>query len=159
MTIDQTQKPANRIVVGVDGSVPSEHALRWAQFMAHASGSYVEAVAAWEPFASYGWLAAGWEIVPNGWDPALDAEKYLTSTVDRVFAESRPAGLQLSVRQGNAAKVLLEAAKGAQMLIVGNRGHGGFTDLLLGSVSAACTHHATCPVLVVHGDTPAPGFL
>ena len=58
--------------------------------------------------------------------------------------------------EGNAAKVLLEASEGARMLVVGSRGHGGFSGLLLGSVSAACAEHARCPVVVVHGDGPPP---
>jgi len=156
VTIDQNPISPSRIVVGVDGSEPSEHALQWAKFIAQATGSSLEAVAAWEPFATFGWLGAGWETVPTEWNPAQDAEKILTTTIDKIFGEHRPAGFRLTVREGNAAKVLLEVSTGARMLIVGSRGHGGFSGLLLGSVSAACAEHATCPVLVLHGDTPAP---
>jgi nucleotide-binding universal stress UspA family protein len=53
------------------------------------------------------------------------------------------------VRQGQAADVLLEEARGADLLVVGSRGLGGFTGLLLGSVSQQCAHHATCPVAIV----------
>jgi nucleotide-binding universal stress UspA family protein len=154
MTIDKGPTSPSRIVVGVDGSEPSEHALQWAQFIAQTAGSTLEAVTAWEPFKSFGLL--GEDLVSAGWNPAQDAEKILTATTGKAFAAYRPAGLQLTTRQGNAAKVLLEVSKGARMLIVGSRGHGGFIGLLLGSVSAACAEHATCPVLVVHGNTPAP---
>jgi nucleotide-binding universal stress UspA family protein len=157
MNIDQTPPSPSRVVVGVDGSVPSEHALRWGQFVAQAAGSTLEVVAAWEPFTPLGWLGAGWEPVPNEWNPAQDAEKSLTTTIDNVLGVNRPAQVQLTVREGNAAMVLLEVSKGARMLVVGSRGHGGFSGLLLGSVSAACAAHATCPVLVLHGNTPAPG--
>ena len=70
--------------------------------------------------------------------------------------DSRPARLQATVADGSPAKTLLQISEGARMLVVGSRGHGGFTGLLLGSVSAACTEHAHCPVLVVHGPTPPP---
>jgi nucleotide-binding universal stress UspA family protein len=156
VTIDNHRLSHSRIVVGVDGSEPSEHALRWAQFVAQAAGSDLEVVAAWEPFTSFGWLGPGWETVPNDWSPVENAEEILSTTIDKVFGDDRPVGMRLTVREGNAAKVLLEVSKGARMLIVGSRGHGGFTGLLLGSVSAACAEHATCPVLVLHGNTPAP---
>jgi nucleotide-binding universal stress UspA family protein len=156
MNTDQNSSPGRRVVVGVDGSESSKHALRWALFIAEASGSVLEAVTAWEPYTAYGWMGIGWSPMPD-WDPAQDAEKGLTATIDEVFGEQRPAELQLKVLEGNAAKVLLEVSQGARMLVVGSRGHGGFSGLLLGSVSASCTEHATCPVLVLHGDTPAPG--
>lgn len=153
-----TQTPAQdtRVIVGVDGSEPSKHALRWAQFIAHAAGSTLEAVAAWQTFGAPGWMGAAWTIMPTDWNPAQDANEMLTATIGEVFGEHPPAGLRLTVREGNAAQVLLQTSAGARMLVVGSRGHGGFSGLLLGSVSAACTHHATCPVLVVHGDTPDP---
>ncbi|MEO6957699.1 MAG: universal stress protein [Antricoccus sp.] len=155
MTTDQTPQE-NRVVVGVDGSESSQHALRWAQFMAHATASNLEVVAAWQPYTALGSMGVGLVIMPSDWDPARDAEVALTATVDEVLGTQRPAGLTLTVREGNAAQILLEASAGARMLVVGSRGHGGFAGLLLGSVSAACTEHATCPVLVLHGDTPAP---
>jgi nucleotide-binding universal stress UspA family protein len=156
MTSEQTPAKADRVIVGVDGSEPSKQALRWAEFIARASGSTIEVVAAWQPYTAYGWVGAGWAAMPSDWNPAQDAEQALTATLDEVFGEQRPAGLQITVREGNAAQVLLEASKGARMLVVGSRGHGGFAGLFLGSVSAACAEHATCPVLVLHGDTPAP---
>ena len=54
------------------------------------------------------------------------------------------------VLAGNPAQVLLDTAAGADLLVVGSRGHGGFTEALLGSVSQRCVHHARCPVVVVH---------
>jgi len=56
-----------------------------------------------------------------------------------------------TTREGNPAKILLEAANGADMLVVGSRGHGGFTEALLGSVSQHCVHHAPCPVVIIRG--------
>lgn len=156
MTTEHEPTQSRRVVVGVDGSEPSKHALRWAEFIARASGSTVEVVAAWQPYLAAGWMGVGYAAMPADWNPSQDAEKAVTATVDEVFGEHRPAGLQLAVREGSAARVLLDASEGAQMLVVGSRGHGGFAGLLLGSVSAACTEHATCPVLVLHGDTPAP---
>jgi nucleotide-binding universal stress UspA family protein len=137
-----------RIVVGVDGSDRSRLALRWAQVLATATGSTIDAVLAWE----YPPMANGWAAVPPDWHANEDAEKALNETVDAVFGADRPVGLQLVVREGHAARVLLEASAGAQMLVVGSRGHGGFVGLLLGSVSANCAEHAPCSVLVVHGD-------
>jgi nucleotide-binding universal stress UspA family protein len=139
-----------RIVVGVDGSGQSQHALRWAVPIAAMTGASIDAVTAWHFPVNY-----GWDFVPlDPWDPEANAAKCLTDCLDEVFGAERPAGLRLLVRQGLAAKVLLDESRGATMLIVGSRGHGGFSGLLLGSVSASCAEHATCPVLVIHGDRP-----
>lgn len=156
MNSDETALTRGRIVIGTDGSDPSRRALRWAQFLADAMGCTLEAVIAWEPLAGYGWGTAGWTAFPTDWNPAQDAEKVLVEAVDAVFGEHRPPGLETIVREGSAAKVLLEASAGAEMLVVGSRGHGGFAGLLLGSVSGACSEHAACPILVIHGETPPP---
>ena len=143
-----------RIVVGVDGSLPSREALRWAAHFATIFGARLEAVIAWEYPASYGWAG----LAPE-WDPAQDMREVLNDTMRAVFGDQPPRGVQLLVREGGAAKVLLEACKGAVMLVVGSRGHGGFSGLLLGSVSANVAEHAPCPVFIVHGGQlppPAP---
>ncbi len=156
MSTEHSDPPGDRVVVGVDGSEQSRHALRWARFLAHTTGATVEAVAAWAPLTGYGFAAAGWAAVPTDWDPAGDARRGLIATLDEVLGAPRPPGLQITVCEGIAAKVLLEVSRNARMLVVGSRGRGGFTGLLLGSVSTACAEHATCPVLVVHGNTPPP---
>jgi len=134
----------SRIVVGVDGSEQSEQALRWATRMSLATGAQIDAVTAWHVPVGYGGA-----YLPESWSPKDDARATLTRTVDAVFAGGRPAGMRLLVRQGQAAQALLDAAAGAEMLVVGSRGRGGFVGLLLGSVSTACAQHADCPVLVV----------
>lgn len=158
-TTDQASPADDRVVVGIDGSESSHQALRWARFLAQTTGSTVEATAVWQPVVAYGLAGIGWAAAPrtpSDWDPAEEANKILNDSLDEVFGAQRPPKLQLTVREGNAAQVLIELSKGATMLVVGSRGHGGFANLLLGSVSGACTEHATCPVLVVHGEAPPP---
>jgi nucleotide-binding universal stress UspA family protein len=150
MTTESVHGP-HRIVVGVDGSESSKSALRWAARLQPVLKGEIQAVACWEYPSTYGWGTA----LPSDWRPDLDAAKMLENTVDEVFGSERPAGLTCSSCEGRANYVLLEASSGADLLIVGSRGHGGFAGLLLGSVSAACTEHAKCPVLVAHED-PQP---
>ena len=136
-----------RVVVGIDGSAQSKEALRWAVRMAELNDAAIDAVTVWEMPTSYGWA-----IAAEDWNPEQDASKVLSDTIDEVLDGHGPSGLRQLVRRGNAAKVLLDESKDAQMLVVGSRGHGGFSGLLLGSVSAPCAEHARCPVLVVHGS-------
>ncbi|MGZ4593994.1 MAG: universal stress protein [Actinomycetes bacterium] len=147
MTSESAPSARGRVVVGVDGSASSKAALRWAARIAPVVDGDIEAVIAWEYPVNYGWAAAG---TPDGWRPDIDAGKVLDEVCAQVFGDRRPQGLTTSVREGQASAVLLEASKGADMLVVGSRGHGGFAGLLLGSVSATCAEHACCPVLVVH---------
>jgi nucleotide-binding universal stress UspA family protein len=140
-----TDRP--RIVVGIDGSAECKHALRWAARTAEAFGARLELVAAWNYPAAYGWSA-----VPDGWSPHDDMRQLAQETVHSVFGKNRPEVLELLLCEGNPAQVLLDQSKDALMLVVGSRGHGGFAGLLMGSVSASVAEHATCPVLVVHGD-------
>lgn len=137
-----------RIVVGVDGSPESVDALRYAAQFAQFSGATIDAVIAWQYPYPIGWA------MPE-WDPREEARKVIIAAAEEAFGEHRPAGTNLLVREGNAAKVLLESSAGAQLLVVGSRGRGGFAGLRLGSVSAHCAEHATCPVLVLHGEKAA----
>ena len=143
--------PGSRVVVGVDGSGPSKHALRWAACMARVTGARLHAVTAWHLPSTY-----GMSYVPSSVDFARNAEKMLTETVDEVFGAERPADLVLDVYEGVPSRVLLRAGQGAEMIVVGSRGHGAVASLLLGAVSRGVAEHAPCPVLVVHGDQQPP---
>ena len=144
----ERQQDVARVVVGVDGSQPSREALRWARTLAGCTGAAVEAVTVWTYPA-----AAGWGMVGD-WDPEENAREVLEEAIEAAYGPDRPPKLTTRVVQGPAAKSLLDASVGAEMLVVGSRGHGGFAGLLLGSVSAVCAEHATVPVLVVHGQGP-----
>jgi nucleotide-binding universal stress UspA family protein len=79
------------------------------------------------------------------------AETTLTNSIRAVVDADSAVSVRPVIRQGNAAQVLLDAADGADLLVVGSRGHGGFAEALLGSISQHCVHHARCPVVIIRG--------
>jgi nucleotide-binding universal stress UspA family protein len=134
-----------RIVVGIDGSDNAKEALRWAARQAGYTGASLDVVGAWEFPATYGWVA----IPSEDLDLAGFAQKAIDEALADVYEGNVPASVSSRVIQGHAAEVLVEASKGAELLVVGSRGYGGFTDALLGSVSTYAVHHAHGPVTVV----------
>ncbi|MFB2580463.1 universal stress protein [Herbiconiux sp. P15] len=141
---DVASSSPGRIVVGIDGSDESLDAFRRALRIRDGSGAPVELVAAWQYPNLYG------AMIGSVWSPERDAEEILADAAKSVFGESTPSWLTQTTGQGNPAEVLIRESEGADMLILGSRGHGGFAGLLLGSVSMACAEHAHCPVLIIH---------
>ncbi|GAA2229107.1 MULTISPECIES: universal stress protein [Kitasatospora] len=139
---------APRVVVGVDGSPSSGAALRWAVQQAGLIGGAVDAVSAWEPPVAYGWNAP---VVDTSLDEE-NARRLFTDELREVLGEECPVQVHPRLVLGNPAAVLLDAAVGAELLVVGSRGRGGFARALLGSVSQQCALHATCPVVIVRAE-------
>jgi nucleotide-binding universal stress UspA family protein len=141
------------IVVGVDGSAESRQALRWAVEEARLRVTGVRALIAWE----YPPLPVGADPYMPGAGTALElidpgalAAAARTRLAEAVAESGAAAGeVEEVVVEGHPAHTLLEAAKDAELLVVGSRGHGGFSGALLGSVSQACVSHAPCTVVVV----------
>lgn len=140
--------PVPGLLVGVDGSEPSRQALKLAVEVAPRLGLPVHALAVWSNHSAM-WGDAYIFYGTTADDDENDAEELATGEVNRLTRGQVPSWLTAGVRQGNAARTLVEASREAAMVVVGNRGRGGFADLLLGSVSRACVTHAHCPVLVV----------
>jgi nucleotide-binding universal stress UspA family protein len=135
--------PRGLIVVGVDGSENSRQALRWALEEARLRQARVRVVHAWW---MYPMLADEMEE-PHLTDDASGAvQKFVAETLgeqDDVEVEA------VAVQGQQASAALVDAAKDAELLVVGSRGAGGFSSLLLGSVSQQCAQHAPCPVAIV----------
>jgi nucleotide-binding universal stress UspA family protein len=145
-----------KIVVGTDGSPSAQRAVRWALGEARLRKAPLHIV--------HAWTVPLMEALPEPWllatpightDDELEdrlaagAREFLEATV----AEAKAAAPELDVigelAEMRPAAALLAAARDADLLVVGSRGHGGFAGLLLGSVSSQCVHHAPCPVVVV----------
>ena len=141
------------VVVGVDGSDGSVRALRFALNEARARATNVKAVGSWDvPVAAY---ESGWVTAP------IDFGEFATfaqSALDKALADAGAAdsGVEATsvVRQGQPADVLCAEAQGADLLVVGSRGLGGFRGLMLGSVSQQCSHHTPCPLVIVPNRAP-----
>lgn len=141
------------VVVGVDGSDSSQLALGWAAQEAVLRGARLSVVHAWStPYAvAPGGFGIGSLPVPDVLD---ESRAMLHSLVDRTLTEpdDRPKDIELLAVDDRPARALLERSAEAGLLVVGSRGHGGFAELLLGSVSHQCLHHARCAVVVVPHD-------
>jgi nucleotide-binding universal stress UspA family protein len=141
-----------RIVVGVDGSAPSKAALAWAINQASHTGAVVEVVTAWQIPAMLGYPVPVSDV---------DWEELATQTARDAVAEAsagaEPVKITSKVMPGNAAQALIDESAGADLLVVGNRGHGGFVEALLGSTGQDCVQHATCPVVVIRDSVIGGG--
>lgn len=138
---------AGVITVAVDGSESSAKALRWAAEEARLRHATLRVVHAWM-IPALG--SAGTYLPVEVYDQMpKDAAAILDQQVADVLGEQPDIELERQVVEGLPSNVVLKAAQGAEMVVVGSRGHGGFTGMLLGSVSTALVHHAPCPVVVV----------
>jgi nucleotide-binding universal stress UspA family protein len=133
-----------RIVVGVDGSQASLRALAKAVELACSLNTGLFVMTTWRFFTDYNAIGV------TDWSPEKDATEILGEVCRHQFGESLPEWVTTGSTEGNPAQRLIDASEGAEMLVVGSRGHGGVVGLLLGSVSSACAEKAHCPVLVVH---------
>ncbi|NML51775.1 universal stress protein [Streptomyces sp. R302] len=139
------------MVVGVDGSPDSYEALRWAADQARLTGAKLEVWGAYDVPGATGRSAPA---VDAAYD-AAHARQVMTEEIRGVLDRTGDVPLEEHVARGNPAGVLTEASKGADLLVVGSRGRGGFASLLLGSVSQQCALHASCPVVIVRPGTTA----
>lgn len=136
------------VVVGVDGSPPSHKALAWAAAEAADHRADLVVVNAWEHTLPppTGSVSVSERYVP---DPSQRTPEDFLQEITKVLGEDPPVLVQPRVKQGAAAKVLIEESADADLLVVGTRGHGGFKGLVLGSVSQHVAAYARCPVTVV----------
>jgi nucleotide-binding universal stress UspA family protein len=138
-----------RVVVGVDGSEGSRLALRAAVAQAREHDAVLTVLTTWtQPvtagapgYASYDWISEA--------DLSGLAKQQQADALAAVLDAEPSLRVEQEVLEGHAAQLLVVAAQGADLLVVGSRGHGGFAGMLLGSVSQHVAAHAPCPVLVV----------
>jgi nucleotide-binding universal stress UspA family protein len=145
VTSTERQSGGHHIVVGIDGSVSSIAALDWAVHQAEMTGYSLKVVTTWDWPAAYGMAFA---YVPSDYSPSADAQKILDSALEKVRREHPGVTIESLVAEGHPAPILVEESRGADLLVVGSRGHGEFSGMLLGSVSEHCVTNAYCPVVV-----------
>jgi nucleotide-binding universal stress UspA family protein len=140
---DIDTKKSRRIVVGIDGSNASLSALEWAACQAEFTDASLEIVVAWEWPTSF-----GWSLVPDGYDPSGDLWSMVEPILESVRAAHPRIVVMSKIVEGHPAPVLIKESLGAELLVVGSRGHGEFFGMLIGSTSEHCVAHAHCPVVV-----------
>ena len=146
-----------RIVVGVDGSDQATAALNWAIRFARPLEAEIVAVFAVPPPTYIGF---GYDTVPPSLDPEWRVQ--MRSDMEQMWCRALPeSGLphRLVMEDGRPARVIADVAdrEDADLVVVGRRGRGGITEMLLGSVSHELTHHCDRPVMVVSRSRSAAG--
>jgi nucleotide-binding universal stress UspA family protein len=143
-------EPVSKIVVGIDGSENSDTALRWAYEQARLTGSELVVVHCWEyPYLGViDFVGIDERVRTNCHD---SAETLLDATIARLRDDHPGDEVTITplLLEGSPAWTLVEAAKDADLVVVGSRGRSGLKTLLLGSVSHVVVTHAEGPVVVV----------
>ena len=146
--VTESVQIAGGILVGHDGSESAQHALRWAGELARRADMDLHVLRSWSMTTA---------PRPASWSPGYvpPMEDWAAAVLEELDKHVKTAHLDPGLRltchavHRSPAKALVETASGADLLVVGARGRGGFGGLLLGSVSDQCVHHAPCPVTVV----------
>jgi nucleotide-binding universal stress UspA family protein len=150
------------IVVGVDRSEGAKAALAFAHEEALLRGATLRAVHAWQfgynsftGFVGYSGFEGAVPAVGGGdiSSPREAAAAALDATVRETLPSPGDVKIEQRVVEGTAGAVLVDESRNADLLVVGSRGHGGFAQLLLGSVSQQCAHHAACPVVIIRSKS------
>lgn len=137
----------NKVVVGVDGSLSANAAMEWAAQEAELRGASLELIHAWNyPNLGYGGYVAVLE------DFEKDAMAVLDDVSNRIKQTHPGLKLITTLVQGPTAQAIMDKAKNADMVVVGSRGRGGFSGLLLGSVGQQLVHHCPTPVVIIHAS-------
>lgn len=137
------------IVVGVDGSGHSQHALEWAMKEAAVRGVPLTVMTVHQLVKGY---FGGMVEYPDDAALAEQARKLVQAEVDEVLTglgDSRPGAVSVRALSGSVVEELVDAGRNADLLVVGSRGAGGFERLVVGSVTSAVVQHATCPVVII----------
>jgi|HubBroStandDraft_6_1064221.scaffolds.fasta_scaffold108106_2 nucleotide-binding universal stress UspA family protein len=151
MAADESTAPERKqlVVVGVDGSAESVGALQWAAAYAGATGATLQAIHSWHYPGAVGGAPVG--VAPES--VTDEVRQRMVDTLAHAIAEGAPdVAVDQRLGYGHPAQVLVDASSEADLLVVGSRGHGAFTGMLVGSVSLHCVTHAHCPVVVVRRD-------
>jgi nucleotide-binding universal stress UspA family protein len=141
----------NLIVVGVDQSEGAKAALAFAHEEARLRDATLRAVHAWQ-FGYIDYTGFGGAAPAVGGDIS-ELREAAAAALDATVREALPSPGDVKIEQrvveGSAGAALVDESRNADLLVVGSRGHGGFAQLLLGSVSQQCAQHAACPVVIV----------
>jgi nucleotide-binding universal stress UspA family protein len=135
------------IVVGIDGSPPSLAALRWAAAQCSLQSVDLHVVVAWSVPSMLGWPVP----LPEDFDPAEPAQATVADAEQLIDQDYPGLTVKTHVEQGLAGRCLIDTAQAlhASLVVVGARGHGEVTGLLIGSVSEYVATHSKCPVVIV----------
>ncbi|RCW43147.1 nucleotide-binding universal stress UspA family protein [Halopolyspora algeriensis] len=132
------------VVVGVDGSEESEHALRWAAEYTHQLGGVVHVITVWHQPVQF-----GYRLVQSDADLEDRARKSQEKVVAPVREQFPAVDIRTRLLRGHVVDEFMGLSKQADLLVLGNRGHGAFGGMLLGSAALKLVQHAHCPVTVV----------
>ncbi|MDA3646789.1 universal stress protein [Saccharopolyspora indica] len=132
------------VLVGVDGSDESVRALRWAANQVREVGGIVHAAMIWHQPVQF-----GYRLPTSDTELEQRARKSLDAVVDGIKAEFPSVDVRSRLVRGHVVDEMVALSKQADLLVVGNKGHGAFTGMMVGSVALKLVHHAACPVVVV----------
>ncbi|GAB3682174.1 universal stress protein [Saccharopolyspora tripterygii] len=132
------------VVVGVDGSQESVRALRWAADHVRQVGGILHVVTVW-----YQPVQFGYRLASPDTELQKQGQRALDSTVEQVKPEFPNVDIRPRLIRGQVVDEFVKLSRQCDLMVVGDKGHGAFAGMMVGSVAMKIVHHAVCPVTVV----------